>query len=323
MNTAENINTSGRWPIRWVETQDQLTELIELLNTEEILSLDTETAGWQTGNEHLCLIQIGLPTTKEVAIIDPLTVEDLSPLEPIMSKSTPEIIAHNASFEERQLARHGIKIRGIIDTLTMARDLRPDLPNFTLRTCCKLLLDVDLDKEQQVSDWSQRPLSKAQIDYAALDAEIALKLFWVLDEMESKLAIDPALKVPELMSLLHSTVRERIDLTHDIASELALLHAREDAIREGIRAKLIEGEKPYEGELGACKVTKVKRTEVNPAKVRKVFPNIADMVITDHVERKHLKAVMKEAGIDVSKLDLVLDIIGYNDRMSLSLKDVV
>ena len=50
----------------WVSNSDELAQAAETLVNEPLLSVDTETSGWQTGNEQLCLIQIGVPSTKRV-----------------------------------------------------------------------------------------------------------------------------------------------------------------------------------------------------------------------------------------------------------------
>ena len=45
-----------------------------------------------------------------------------------------------------------------------------------LRHACAALLQVELSKEQQTSDWEQRPLTTAQLMYAATDASVLLPL---------------------------------------------------------------------------------------------------------------------------------------------------
>jgi ATP-dependent Lhr-like helicase len=42
---------------------------------------------------------------------------------------------------------------------------------------CARELARELDKREQTGDWTRRPLSRVQIDYAALDAEILLQLY--------------------------------------------------------------------------------------------------------------------------------------------------
>lgn len=310
------------WDVRWIDSGESLPEVLELFKDEKYLSLDTETVGWETGNERLCLVQVGVPSKKLVVVIDPLGVGDLAPLAPILSEREPLIVAHNAAFEEKQFGRYGIKIRGVVDTLSLARKLRPDLPNHTLKTCCRYLLDKNISKEEQASDWSKRPLTKEQLNYAALDAEVTCGLYDVLAEMESKLELDPNLSVPDLMRMMAETVSARYTLMKEIAAEAAFCRAREEVLKDAIRGKLVDGAPSYEGEFGSCKVNRIKQTEVNPEKVRSVMPSIAEMVIAEHVDRKTLTALMKEHGIDQALLDQVLDITGYTDRLSLSIKDI-
>ncbi len=310
------------WDFTWIESQQKLEEIMPQLLKEERVSLDTETWGWETGNEKLCLLQFGLPSKEHVFIVDALALSNFKALEPILSNATPEIICHNASFEVRQLERHGIKIRGIIDTLSLARTLRPELPNHTLRTCCKFLLGLEISKVEQRSDWSLRPLSSEQIEYAALDAEVTVRLFNILAAMQDKLVLDPKISIGEMMGQLATTIKERYALTWEIANDLALLYAREQMLRDAIRDKLVNGEPSYDGPYGKADISKVKKTEVNVGKVRSQLPEIADLVIRESVERKHLLAVMKEHNISEDKLSDVLDIVGYSDRINLTVGEI-
>ena len=312
----------SRWPVEWIDSEEGLSSIVSGLLSENFLSIDTETVGWETGNERLCLIQIGVPSRKMVYVIDPLSITNLGILEPILIGTTPLLVAHNAPFEVRQFERHKIKLRGVVDTLEMSRRLRQDLPNHTLQTCCRQILGVDISKVEQTSDWSRRPLTPSQLQYAALDAEITVALYNVLKEMEDKLHVDEKTPVPELMRLLAETVKERLILTKEIAPHLGLLQARDDLLRERIRARLIEGEPAYEGEFGKCSVSRIKRTEISAHKIRSIFPEIADRVISEMVDRKRLTAVMKEYGIPSERIDEVSDVTGYTDRMALSVKDI-
>ena len=317
----EENTSEPRWSIEWIDSEESLEGVSETLRSQEIVSVDTETVGWQSGNERLCLIQIGIPEQEHTLLIDPLKLGDLKPLQPVLDQRRPELIAHNAPFEERQFGRYGFKMRGVVDTLTMARKLRPDLPNHTLKTCCRYLLDIDISKTEQTSDWSIRPLQDKQIQYAALDAEIAFYLYQVLFDMESKLQVDPNLGVPELMAVLSQATSQRMELTKSIAADLALLEQREELLKNAIRSKLVEGAKPYQGPFGSASVQKIKKTEIDPNAVRQHLPDIADLVIQEHVQRKRLVSVMKEHTIEKDKIDLVTNIIGYNDRLKLSVSE--
>jgi DNA polymerase III epsilon subunit-like protein len=307
----------------WIRNADELEQVAALLSKEPIISVDTETSGWQTGNEQLCLIQIGVPTTKRVFLVDVLSTGAPLPLAPLFASPEQVFVAHNASFEERQLARYDMKVKGVRDTLSMSRELRPDLPNHTLRTCCKLLLGKELRKEEQTSDWSLRPLSDSQVDYARLDAEVALDLYSYLANLEQRVLSELELGVPELMSEFAQVTRKRYELVSSIAHELAFLTAREEKLKETIRSKLIDGAPPFSGRVGSCSIQKVRKTEVNTQRVRELYPEFAAEVIREYVDRKQFEIVSRERGLPKNAIEQVLDTVGYNDRMTLKLNDDV
>jgi hypothetical protein len=86
---------------------------------------------------------------------------------------------------------------------------------------------------------------------------------------------------------------------------------------------MIDGADPYDGTYGKASISKVKRTEVNPSRVRETFPEFAAEVIQEYVDRKRFDAVAKERGLPKNAIESVLDTVGFNDRLSLSLKDEV
>lgn len=97
------------------------------------------------------------------------------------------MIAHNAMFELKHLMHAGACPIQLDCTLLADRtlngnrkDLRGDLglsKSASLKDLAKELLNIDLSKEHQTSDWSTEDLSKEQIAYAALDATIPVRLF--------------------------------------------------------------------------------------------------------------------------------------------------
>jgi ribonuclease D len=309
------------YPFDWIRTREELVQAAESIASEPIISVDTETSGWQTGNEQLCLIQIGVPSTKRVLLIDVLSTGSPDPLAPMFASPEQLFIAHNAPFEERQFARYDMKVKGIRDTLTMSRELRPDLPNHTLRTCCRLLLGIELSKEEQGSDWAARPLNDRQVDYARLDAEVAISLYQYLAALEAKVSAELELPIPDLMEEYARVTRRKLELAAEIAHELAFLQAREEKVKSTIRQKLIDGANPYDGAVGVCSVQRVKRTEVNTQRVRELYPEFAKEVVREYVERKQFETVAKEYGLPKNAIDNVLDTVGYNDRLILKLRD--
>jgi ATP-dependent helicase Lhr and Lhr-like helicase len=168
--------TKPRLAVRWVETPEALAAVVDELSAESVLGLDVET----TLRDHrLCLAQIACP--RFTALIDACVLDDLSPLAGLMASRSIVKVAHNASFEKRVLKAAGLELGAVFDTLTASRALRGHriLGGHSLGSVCERELDRVLDKGEQTSDWTRRPLSARQVAYAALDAEVMLELYEV------------------------------------------------------------------------------------------------------------------------------------------------
>jgi hypothetical protein len=74
-------------------------------------------------------------------------------------------------LERSVLQRSNIAVANIFDTLAASRRIRgKQAGGHSLAAVCRRELDKVLDKNQQISDWTRRPLTGAQVNYAALDA---------------------------------------------------------------------------------------------------------------------------------------------------------
>lgn len=83
---------------------------------------------------------------------------------------------HNAAFDAVKLLRHyGIATSPIHDTMIAAR--KGGERECSLRVQAERHLGITLDKAEQRGDWSRRPLSSEQLEYAALDALCTLLLY--------------------------------------------------------------------------------------------------------------------------------------------------
>lgn len=161
-------------PVRWVASDAELPALCESLRREPFIGLDVETT---IQNRTLCLIQVA--TSSGTYLLDALELSDLSPLGEVFGEPSVVKVIHNANFERSVLERYGVPLDGVVDTLRVSRRLRGSKIDggHSLKSVCARELGVQLDKSEQVSDWSQRPLSERQVAYAALDAEVLLRLF--------------------------------------------------------------------------------------------------------------------------------------------------
>jgi ribonuclease D len=145
------------------------------------IGIDTETF-WtgKEGQSKVSLIQIAARDVP-VLVVDALSV-DVNILRPIVDEPSVQMAAHNAKFDDGMLRSAGLNPSNLVDTLRMSR-LALHLPSYSLAFVCANLFGVELDKSFQKSNWRRRPLSQAQLYYAALDASITLRLFMTLTEM--------------------------------------------------------------------------------------------------------------------------------------------
>jgi ATP-dependent Lhr-like helicase len=160
--------------VQWIDTPAALRTVVAELRAADVLGLDVETT---LDFGALCLIQVAV--RGRTYLIDPFAVGELTPLAEAFSVPLPPKVIHNAQFERRVLARSGISLAGVFDTLEVSRRVRGReiLGGHSLAMVCERELGLSLDKSNQTSDWSRRPLDADQLRYAALDAEILLKLY--------------------------------------------------------------------------------------------------------------------------------------------------
>lgn len=119
----------------------------------------------------MCVVQVACADA--VYLFDALELADLAPLGELLANDEITKVIHNASFERSVLGRQGIEVVNVVDTL----ELRPGADGgHSLRAVCERELGLVIDKAEQTSDWTRRPLTPKQVAYAALDAEVLLEL---------------------------------------------------------------------------------------------------------------------------------------------------
>ena len=131
------------------------------------MSLDTEGDSLHHYPERLSLVQVATPDGS-VWLIDPLALPDLTPLAPVFAGAAPVLVVHAGDNDLGHLKRrYGFAFRSIFDTSIAARFLGGKA--LGLDTLLETWLGVTLPPSRQRDDWSARPLTPAQIDYAAAD----------------------------------------------------------------------------------------------------------------------------------------------------------
>ncbi|MGH9848031.1 MAG: HRDC domain-containing protein [Blastocatellia bacterium] len=160
---------------RYLIDPDEVREALAAFANQPVIGLDTETFhDYSTKQNRLSLLQLAAPTG-EVVVIDALSA-GIDRVRPLIEDPRAMMAAHNARFDDGVLRGAGFEVAGLVDTLRLARKTLK-LQSFSLASVSDYLLGLPLDKTQQRSDWRRRPLSRIQLDYAALDARIALHVF--------------------------------------------------------------------------------------------------------------------------------------------------
>lgn len=141
------------------------------IDGERVCAIDTEADSLHRYKESLCLIQFTVG--KECVLIDPLAIDDLSPLDNYLREAT--VWMHGADYDMTMLKREfGHIPPTVFDTQIGARLL--GVKKFGLGNLVEHYFDVVLSKSSQKADWGKRPLSPKMIDYALNDVRYLLEM---------------------------------------------------------------------------------------------------------------------------------------------------
>ncbi|HWO88914.1 MAG TPA: HRDC domain-containing protein [Gemmatimonadales bacterium] len=153
---------------RYIGAPKDLGALVKRVSGEPLLAVDTEAASFHRFVDRIYLIQ--LSSRHETAIIDPLTVGDISELGALLADADIEVVFHDADYDLRILDRdYGVRARRLFDTRVAAQLLGEKA--IGLAALLERYLGVKLDKKFQRADWSRRPLTAEMLDYAAMDTK--------------------------------------------------------------------------------------------------------------------------------------------------------
>ena len=168
------VRTSNRHPPhRYVRSNEEFAALMCRVEKEPLVALDTEAASFHRHVDRIYLIQ--LSSSKETAVIDPLTVTDVSELGTLLAAPAVEVVFHDADYDLRILDRdYQFRARHLFDTRVAAHLLGE--PAVGLAALLQKHLGVTLDKKYQRADWSRRPLPAEMLEYAATDTLYLLPL---------------------------------------------------------------------------------------------------------------------------------------------------
>lgn len=211
----------------------QIQAVIQNYSTASLLWVDTEVADYKTRNPRLSLIQVLADTQDDsresVDILDVLEYPEFVEqwIETVMINPHIEKVFHNAKYDQKFLGKN--RGRNITCTLEMAKKIpfyQLPVSNYQLKTLALKLGDFsEIDKQEQNSNWGQRPLTQQQLTYAQMDVIYLRQVHQKLVDLSQKCFPHPA---TENLSGL-------IDRYQDIQQQWQLLHSEVEHIKQRIK----------------------------------------------------------------------------------------
>lgn len=151
----------------YISTSDELSAFCERIGNEPVIAVDTEFLRERTYYPKLCLVQVGTP--KEIGAIDPILIEDLSPLARIFADERVTKVFHACGQDlEVILDGMGVTCASVFDTQVAAAFLGMR-QQVSYASLVEAYAGVRLPKAESLTDWSRRPLDPEQLTYAEDD----------------------------------------------------------------------------------------------------------------------------------------------------------
>ena len=167
-----------------VTTSGALAELGARLETLDGVGLDTEFLRERTYRAELCLVQVS--AASDASCIDPLALNDLAPLARALTSPRIVKVMHASRQDLEVLLPITGMVRPVFDT-QIAAALTGLPAQVGYAELVRRLTGNELPKAHTRTDWSRRPLSPEQIEYALDDVRYLLPLKSLLEEQLSQL----------------------------------------------------------------------------------------------------------------------------------------
>lgn len=154
------------------------------LSFGDSIAVDCEMMGLNAVRDRLCLVQVSAGDGTAHLVKFDGKGYDAPNLKKLLGDVSVLKIGHFLRKDIEFVHRHlGVLMTPVYCTKTASRLARTFTDHHSLKTVCKDLLEVDVDKQQTTTDWGADVLTDAQLDYAASDVFHLHKLKAALDAM--------------------------------------------------------------------------------------------------------------------------------------------
>ncbi|UHS60947.1 ribonuclease D [Agrobacterium vaccinii] len=241
-----------------IDTTAALAEACKELAKSDFITIDTEFLRETTFWPQLCLVQMASPTLE--VLVDPLAKDiDLTPLFELMA-DTSVIKVFHAARQDIEIVHHlgGLIPHPIFDTQVAAMVCGFG-DSISYDQLVQRIKNVQIDKSSRFTDWSRRPLTEKQLDYALADVThlrdvyLALKAqlerdgrsSWLKEEMDILESVDTYDMHPDDAWLrLKSRLRKPTELA--ILKFVAAWREREARARNVPRSRVLKDDAIFE-----------------------------------------------------------------------------
>jgi ribonuclease D len=136
----------------------------------DMVAIDTETMGLAVGRDRLCLAQLSAGDGNCHLVQFAPGAYDAPNLTALLADPKVTKLFHFGRFDIAVLHHHlGVLAAPVYCTKIASKLARTFTDRHGLKDLCKELLNVDISKAQQSSDWGAKKLTREQLDYAASD----------------------------------------------------------------------------------------------------------------------------------------------------------
>ncbi|QFU22552.1 ribonuclease D [Shewanella eurypsychrophilus] len=173
----------------YIKDDARLTELVSQYRQSHLLVIDTEFVRTRTYYARLGLIQAY--DGKTLALIDPVAVSNLSEFWDLLVLPEITTVLHSCSEDLEVFARNGQCQPYKLFDSQIAASLCGFGHGLGYGKLVEQTLDISLDKGESRTDWMKRPLSEAQLNYAANDVYYLYNLYpQLLEKLEQQGRLD-------------------------------------------------------------------------------------------------------------------------------------
>ena len=149
------------------------------------VAIDTETMGLNPHRDRLCVVQLSSGDGSADVVQIPSGHIDAPNLKKLLADPSLTKIFHYARFDLAVLFHtFGVMPQPVYCTKIASRLTRTYTDRHGLKDLVREMLNIDLSKQQQSSDWGSEQLSEAQVAYAASDV---LHLHQLRDKLDAML----------------------------------------------------------------------------------------------------------------------------------------